>query len=337
MATVVRTGFLIATVALLALPHKVDAITTAALRMAARAPVPAFAGAAQDQQRPMFRAAVERVAVAAVVRDERGKPVTGLTAEDFELFDSGRPVRIADFRAGEAPVNLALLADYSGSMDVAEKRDALRAITNHLLSWLTPGTDQVALFAFDRHLEELHPFAPAPGNVVNALEAMKPFGKTSLFDAIAEAGQRVAALGGTRRAIVALTDGADNASQLSPSEVASIASAIDVPVYIVVVVSPLDRTQRSATVLDEQIAAILSGRLGDLARRTGGDIFAAVGPAKTSVAARQIITELRHQYLIAFEPSTQPGWHPIDVRVRDKDLLVRARSGYVVRSRPVRP
>ena len=57
---------------------------------------------------------------------------------------------------------------------------------------------------------------------------------------------------------------------------------------------------------------MLTGPLGDLARWTGGEIFAAIGPAATSQAARQIVTELRQQYLIAFEPSTEPGWHPID-------------------------
>ena len=288
------------------------------------------------QERPTFRASVGRVAVAAIVKDERGKPVTNLGVEDFQLYDSGRPARIIDFRAGESPVSLALLADFSGSMDVAEKRAAVREISRHVLSWLAPGKDQVGLFAFDRQLQELHPFAPAPGGVLEALDTLKPYGKTSLFDAIAETGRQVAAQGGTRRAVLALTDGADNASNLTPSEVSSIASSIDVPVYIVVVVSPLDLAQK-ATVIDEQIEAMLTGRLGDLARRTGGEIFAATGPARTSVAARQIVTELRHQYLIAFEPSTQPGWHPIDLRTRDKDLVVRARSGYVVRSGPGRP
>ena len=292
--------------------------------------------AAAVQERPTFRASVDRVAVAAVVKNERGKPVTDLAVEDFELYDSGRPVRIIDFRAGESPVSLALLADFSGSMDVAEKRAAVKEITRHVISWLAPAKDQVGLFAFDRTLQELHPFAPAPGNILTALDTLKPYGKTSLFDAIAETGRRVAAQGGTRRAVLALTDGADNASSLTPSEVSSIASSIDVPVYIVVVVSPLDLA-RKATVIDEQLEAMLSGRLGDLARRTGGEIFAASGPARTSIAARQIVTELRHQYLIAFEPSTQPGWHPIDLRTRDKDLVVRARSGYVVRSGPGRP
>ena len=316
---IVRRGLPILIAGLIALPHYVGA---------------------QDvtgQARPTFRAQVDRVAVAAVVKDERGRPVTGLTADDFLLFDRGKPTPIADFRAGESPVSLALLADFSGSMDVAEKRAALRDVTAHVLSWLQPGTDQVGLFAFDRHLQALQPFAPAPAGVLAALDTLQPFGKTSLFDAIAETGRLVAAEGGPRRAVLALTDGADNASDLTPSDVSSIASSIDVPVYIVLVVSPLDHAHKSTTHIDEQLEAMLSGRLGDLARRTGGEIFAATGPAPTSIAARQIVGELRHQYLIAFEPSPQPGWHPIELRTRDSRLVVRARSGYVVRSGSGRP
>jgi hypothetical protein len=51
-------------------------------------------------------------------------------------------------------------------------------------------------------------------------------------------------------------------------------------------------------------------------------------PAQRSIAARQIVDELRHQYLIAFESSGNPGWHPLEVRARNKDLTVRARNGY---------
>jgi hypothetical protein len=75
----------------------------------------------------------------------------------------------------------------------------------------------------------------------------------------------------------------------------------------------------------------MAGPLGNLARWTGGDIYAGVGPAHLSQAAQQIVTDLRQQYLIAFEPGTEPGWHPLEVRVSDEDLVVRARSGYIVR------
>jgi VWFA-related protein len=162
---------------------------------------------------------------------------------------------------------------------------------------------------------------------------MLPFGKTSLFDAIAETGRRVALMGGTRRAVVALTDGADNASSMSPAEVSALASAIDVPVYVVLIVPPQDQTG-SPEHLEERLTAELRGRLGNLARWTGGAIFAATGPAQASLAARQIVNELRHQYLIAFEPGDRPGWHPIEVRTTRKDVVVRTRSGYVVEARP---
>jgi VWFA-related protein len=283
------------------------------------------------EQRPTFRATVDRVAVAAVVRDRKGKPVTNLKEADFQLFDSGVSRRIMDFRAEQSPVSLALLVDFSGSMDVAVKREAAREIAWHVLSWMKTGRDQVGLFAFDRTLRELAPFGTDTGEILNKLETVRPYGTTSLFDAIAETGERLAAKSGARRAIVVLTDGADNASRLTSEQVSGIASGIDVPVYIVLVISPLDRAG-TKTVNEDQIDALQAGRLGDLARWTGGEIFAAVGPSVTSQAARQIVTELRHQYLFAFEPSTRPGWHPIELRTRDKDLVVRARSGYLVRN-----
>jgi VWFA-related protein len=156
---------------------------------------------------------------------------------------------------------------------------------------------------------------------------------TSLFDAIAESGRRLAEHGGSRRAVVALTDGADNASRLTPEQVSGIASSIDVPVYIVLVVSPFDRDGRG-TNDDERLQRAMDGPLGNLARWTGGEIYAAIGPAQSSSAARQIVTDLRQQYLIAFEPGPQPGWHPIEVRTRDEEWIVRTRSGYIVRDEP---
>jgi VWFA-related protein len=284
-------------------------------------------------QAPTFRVGVERVAISATVRTPRGRPVTGLAAADFQLIDSGRPRRIVEFRADESAIRIALLVDFSGSMDVAAKRAEAAEGARHVLSWLRDGRDEVSLFGFDRRLRELHPPTTRPADVFEALDDMQPWGETSLFDAIAETGQRIADWGDGRRAIVALTDGSDNASRLTAPEVSGIASAIDVPVYIVVIVSPLERAGRT-TIDDEKYEAMLGGKLGDLARWTGGEIYAALNPALAGQAARQIVTELRHQYLIAFEPDTRPGWHPIELRTRNEDFVVRTRSGYVVPGRP---
>jgi VWFA-related protein len=296
---------------------------------------PLGAQQAPEAPRPTFRASVGRVTVNATVKTRRGRPVTNLTAKDFELLDSGTVVPIREFRTEPEPVNVALLVDFSGSMDVAARRQGAHDNVSHLLSWLSPGVDQAGLYVFDKELHELQPLAPAPGNILAQLDAVKrPFGATSLFDAIAETSRTLVAQGGARRAVIALTDGADNASRLTPAEVSGLASSIDVPVYIIIVISPFDRAGRG-TVDDERlITQALNGPLGDLARWTGGEIFAGISPAQSSVTTRQIVSELRQQYLIAFEPGARPGWHPIEVRTRDKDLVVRARSGYIVKGQP---
>ena len=79
--------------------------------------IPPVALAQEQGARPTFRAAVNRVAVAATVRDKKGRPVTNLRPDDFELFDGGVSRAIIDFRTEQTPVSLAILADYSGSMN----------------------------------------------------------------------------------------------------------------------------------------------------------------------------------------------------------------------------
>lgn len=294
--------------------------------------------AAQDPQPapPTFRTGVSRVAVAATVRDRKGRPVANLKAEDFELVDSGVTRKIAEFRTETTEVSLAMLMDDSGSMVIGQKREQAKAVAEHLVQWLTPDVDRVAFYTFHQYLEELQPLGPAPGKVQEKFSRLQSYGKTGIYDAIAEAGKVLSHQAGPRRALVVLTDGADNASRLTPGEVSGMASAIDVPVYVFVIVPPDEMVDREAP-RGKELAALLEGRLGDLARWTGGEIFAATNPASMSIAARRIVEDLRHQYLITFEPSREPGWHPIDLRARDKGLVVRARSGYIIQSSPVRP
>ena len=130
------------------------------------------------------------------------------------------------------------------------------------------------------------------------------------------------------------TDGTDNASRLTPAEVSAIASAIDVPVYIFGIVPSIDNPYAEAR--RTRPSSIGVRRSAGRSRRLDGrTVFVASTPGQRSIAARQIIDELRHQYLIAFESSGKPGWHPLVVRARNKDLIVRARSGYIAgQSRP---
>jgi Ca-activated chloride channel family protein len=285
---------------------------------------------AQDA-RPVFRASVDRVTLSVTVRTPRGRPVTDLTEKDFALFSSGRRQVITDFRRDDTPVSLGFLVDFSGSMSVGARRAAARENVDHLLRMLIPGVDRAGLFVFDKTLKALQPIAPAPGDILSQLDSVqRPFGATSLFDAIAETGRTLAEGSGARRAVVALTDGVDNASALTANEVSGLASSIDVPVYIVLVVSPFDADGEEPH-QSLNLGDMVSGPLGDLARWTGGDIYVSLGPQQAARTARELVTELRQQYLIAFEPDSRPGWHPIELRTARENLVVRTRSGYFVR------
>ena len=278
---------------------------------------------------PTFRSGVDLVTVSAVVRDQKGRVVSNLTRSDFELIDNGELRPITDFRSESAPISVALLFDASGSMQVAAKIEEARRAARQVLAHFQAGRDELAVYSFDTALHKRQPFAlyREDAALERSLVGIAPFGMTSLHDAIAATARELATRPNVHRAVIVLTDGVDNASRLTPPEVSGIASAIDVPVYILAVVSPLDHIGAASAVSSERPLPV--GDLADLARWTGGEFFVTSIPEQTGQAARQIVDELRHQYLIAFEPAGRAGWRPLEVRARGRQLVVRARSGYM--------
>ena len=285
-------------------------------------------GQADQSAQPTFKSGIDLVTVTATVRDRRGRLVQGLEVKDFEVLDNGVRRPIADFRAEPTPVSLAILFDISGSMRVADRMTAARFAAHHVISWLETGRDEAALFTFDSRLHEVAPFTVDTRVLQGALGEVDPFGATSLHDAIAEAARRVAMRTGGRRAVVVITDGIDTASGLTPGEVSGIASSIDVPVYILATVLPIDHIGREGALPRAELSRI-DGTVQDLARWTGGAMFFVSTPSDTSSVSRLVLDELRMQYVIAFEPAATSGWRPLEVRTRHKDHVVRARSGYI--------
>lgn len=303
------------------------------LDMSALAQQPAPAAPAAPPPVATFKSSVDLVRVSAVVRNRKGRFVNDMSVRDFEVLDGGEARRISEFRHDDSGVSIALLFDVSGSME--SRMTNAREAAEHVLSWLTTPGDEAAVYTFDTALDEAAPFTPGLQRLPPSLESLTPFGATSLHDAIAATAQRAAKREGLRRAVVVLTDGTDTSSRLTPGEVSGIASSIDVPVYIIGIVPSIDNpaSDLSATTTDR---SPLTSSLSDLAYWTGGRTFVASTIVERSVTARQIVDELRHQYLIAFESSGKPGWHPLVVRTKDKDLTVRTRSGYFTgQSRPI--
>jgi VWFA-related protein len=247
------------------------------------------------------------------VRNKRGRPVASLGRDDFEVIDAGRPRPIVDLRAEvSAPASVALLIDSSGSMDVGRTLDRARVVAADILNRLDAARDEAALLTFDSRLLELQPFTADFEPLRMRLEDLDAFGTTSLYDAIAQAARLIAPRARHRRAIVVLTDGADTSSTLTPAQVSNIASGIDVPVYVFSLEGR--RTE---------------GALADLARWTGGEFLLAGDAALAAAGIRQLVEELRYQYVIAFEPGGSTGWRRVEIRTRKPGLTVRTRSWYL--------
>jgi VWFA-related protein len=277
---------------------------------------------------PTFKAGVDLVTVSVVVKNREGKPVTGLSREDFELTDAGRVRGISDFRSEPAPVSLAVLLDTSGSMQIDPKWPNARDAITRLAGELQSGRDQIALLTFDNELHEVQPYTTTPSDVVRKLHSVHPFGSTALYDAVVQAGRTLATQGESRRAVVVVTDGLDNRSRSTAATASAVVSAVDMPVYTIVVTSPHDRAE-DEVVGGDRSATRSAGTLENLSQWTGGALFQGGTAAESEAAVRQIVTELRHQYVMSFESSAPAGWHPLAVRVRDGKLVVRTRSGYV--------
>jgi Ca-activated chloride channel homolog len=277
-----------------------------------------------EQPQATFKSSVDLVSVTAVVRDKKGRVVRMLTPKDIVVTDAGHTRTIVDMQSDDqSPASVALLVDGSGSMRLGSATVSSQQICEMILANLRRDHDLAALMSFDTRLLTLREFTQEFDRIRSGLGEVEAFGSTSIYDAIAGTAAVVANRTKNRRAVVVITDGADNASSYSPEEVASISSTIDVPIYVFAVGElnplPLSGTPSGA----EQRNALF-----ELARATGGDYFYASSPSLVSQSTSKLLEELRHQYLIAFEPGTTSGLRRIEIRARNTDFKVRTRKWY---------
>lgn len=279
---------------------------------------------AQDQERPTFRSRVAVVPITAVVRDSRNRIVKDLRQDDFQVLEQGQPRRILDFSANaDGPISVAVLFDTSGSMGFASNLMKGKDVVARVLERIQPHRDEVALFTFHKSLREQVPFTNNSARLHAALADVKPWGVTSLYDAVGEAAKRLSQRAGTRRALVVISDGLDTSSTLSSHEAAMLASAIDVPVYVIAVVSPLEDPAHKLSVVPSNSG----GGLRQLAEFTGGDAYH-VSAVDSSLTADALVNTLRHQYLFAIESSSMPGTYALQVVTNRRGDQVRSRRAY---------
>jgi Ca-activated chloride channel homolog len=269
-----------------------------------------------------FSSGVAVVPINAVVRDGRRRLVRNLRLDDFQVLENGRARPIVDFRATEhASLSIGLLFDTSGSMRGANFDTGVEVV-EQLLALMNGDADEIALFTFDRELRQETEFATDIEGIRCALETTRPWGMTSLYDAVAATAKALEARPAERRAVVVVTDGIDTSSALSSAEASARAGEIDVPVYVLAVV-PAPHADEPKVTTDR------GHDLSSLAGWTGGDVRYVPRAPHAGAAVAALVSELRHQYFFAIESSAMAGNHRIDVRTRRNGLNIRARSGYL--------
>jgi Ca-activated chloride channel family protein len=279
-----------------------------------------------------FSARSDLVVFSATAVDGHGRPVTDLRPEDFRIYEEGRRQRIAHFHDGrELPARILLLVDASGSMAEEFKVASARKAAQQILDVLG-ADDQVALAGFDSRYWGLVAFTRDREAVRKRLAEVTPFGSTALHDALDKAARDIASHGEGRRAVVVITDGIDTSSQKAPDEVIQRSRALDVPIYAVSVISPLDDPASTLFVGKKEGAAAVLGTamLERYATLSGGAAFRVSDFAALQHAADRIAGELKHQYRLGWDPPAGPGrFRRVVVLTTRKGVTVRTRSGYV--------
>ncbi|MGA7236180.1 MAG: VWA domain-containing protein [Bryobacteraceae bacterium] len=266
---------------------------------------------------------VTRVNMLFTVMDKKGRFVTNLNKEDFELVENKRPQAIQEFSAEtDLPLRLGILIDTSNSI-----RDRFRfeqqAATEFVHSVMTASRDKAMLVSFDSSAEMVSDLVDQPNEIIKGINALRPGGGTALYDAIFYACRDKLALDQPkykfRRAIVVMTDGDDNFSHYTRDQALEMAQKAEVAIYAVSTNVTRDETEGDKV-------------LKYLTKETGGQAYFPFKVEDLEQSFENIANELRHQYIILYRPDplvTDGEFHPIALRVKGhKELIVRVRPGY---------
>jgi Ca-activated chloride channel family protein len=266
---------------------------------------------------------VTRVNILFTVSDRRGRFITNLVKDDFQVFEAKKQQNILEFAAeSELPLRLAVLIDTSNSI-----RDRFRfeqeAAVEFITSLLRPSADKAVVVSFDTTAELVADLTGDVEKLSKSIRDLHAGGGTSLYDAVFFACRDKLMQDQPRhkfrRAMVILSDGEDNQSRRTRDQALEMAQKADVVIYGI-------STNISRTPTDGDKV------LKYLAAETGGLTFFPFKVQDLAQSFENIANELRHQYNLLYRPEpikTDGLFHPIDIRVKGrKDLVVRARKGY---------
>ena len=298
------------------------------------------AGWCLAQNELAIRVTVPLVNVAFTVRDAKGKLVTDLTKDDFEVVDDGAPQPISFFaRSVDLPLKLGLIADMSGSQEPFVKSHE-HDLKTFLKEVLTP-RDRAFLICFGNHLRVASDFSASANELVDGLKRfdkkaqdMPEIGPrehrvlgTAFYDALYYSiTEKISNLESGRRALIVFSDGEDNSSAHHMLDAIESAQAENVVIFGI---RYTERDKRGQLTARNKYGTSVMARIG---RETGGlDFDAENVDLRKSFA--EIGDELRSAYELAYRaPSAGDGtFHTVVIRVKPAGLTVRSKTGYFAR------
>jgi VWFA-related protein len=298
-------------------------LTVAALAQQPQAPVPQTTAPDQEGQTTTFTFDVTRVNILFTVTDKKGRFVTDLGKDDFQVVEQKKPQTIQQFTAeSDLPLRIAVLVDTSNSIR-SEFKFEQEAAVRFMQSVMRPREDRMMLVSFDSAAELISDLTGDLKKLEAGIKGMRPGGGTSLYDAIYFASKEKLMLDQPRdkfrRAMIVISDGEDTSSKYSRDQALEMAQKADVVIYAI-----STNTKRDALDGDKILQY--------LTEETGGQAFFPFKVEDLDQSFENIANELRHQYNIFYRPEplkTDGLYHPVTVKVKTrKDLIVRARKGY---------
>ncbi len=243
-----------------------------------------------------IRAEANLVTVPVSVFDSRNRVVSHLGAEAFRVFEDGAEQRIDAVGEEDVPASIGFVLDTSGSMGV--KIDLARDAILRFLKTANPD-DEFFLLPFDSHPGAVTGFTSRIEDIAEQLTRVRPAGTTAMLDAIQTAFVRMRRARHARRAIIIVSDGGDNHSRVTKTEILRLAREAEVQVYALGTYEPPATRHRTP---EEFTGPEL---LATIAEQSGGRSFPARRLSDISDAAIRIGFELRSQYVIAYRPGNR--------------------------------
>jgi Ca-activated chloride channel family protein len=284
-------------------------------------------------QQPTFKSVTELVSLSVSVVGQDARPVSGLEAEQFQVFEDGVLQQVKFFAPGEMPLDVIILLDTSASM--TGSMGLIQQAAVEFAHSLRP-TDRAAVMGISSGLRILQTFTSDRAAIDSAIQSSRPGGRTPLYASLYTALRELDKIRDDvqeprRQAIVVLSDGQDTSSSFTFDELLKVVRRYAVPIYTIAP-RPTIATKSLREQFYGESTSTADFELKRLAAETGARSFFPVNLAQLGGVYEDIASELAHQYSLGYQSSNvekNGSFRRIGLKISVPGLTWRTRAGYL--------